>query len=67
MKILSCDLATPISEFRKSPYIANGQKAICVLKDGRPAFYTLNQLRYAQLLRIEKEFNEMVSGKKLPF
>lgn len=67
MKILSCDLTTQISEFRKSPYIANGQRAICVLKDGKPAFYTLNQPRYAQLLRIEREFNELVSGKKLPF
>jgi len=67
MNILSCDQVTPISEFRKSPFIASGQRAICVLKDGKPAFYTLNQLRYAQLLKIERDFNEMISGKKLPF
>ena len=67
MKILSCDQVTPISEFRKKPFIASGHKAICILKDGKPVFYTINQLRYAQLLKIEEEFNIMIKTKNLPF
>lgn len=62
MQFLENDKIISISEFRKKPIVASDEKAMCILKDNKDAFYCLNKLRYAQLLRIEKEFNEMIKG-----
>lgn len=60
MQFLESDKILPISEFRKKPIVASNEKAMCILKDNKDVFYCLNRLRYAQLLRIEKEFNKMI-------
>ena len=59
MQFLENDKILSISEFRKKPIIATNEKAMCILKDNRDAFYCLNRLRYAQLLRAEKRLKEM--------
>lgn len=63
MQFLENEKILSISEFRKKPIIASNEKAMCILKDNKDVFYCLNRLRYAQLLRAEKELNKLVSSR----
>ena len=64
--ILLSKNVTCISELKKNPSALKENLDTCVLSHNKPIYYTVNPLRYAQLLRIEREFNEMISSKKLP-
>ncbi|WVH13591.1 antitoxin [Acinetobacter phage vB_AbaM_fThrA] len=62
MQILS-ENVTCISELKKNPSAVKSNIDTCVLSHNKPVYYTVNPLRYAQLLRAEKELNDI--SKKL--
>ena len=60
MIILSQNI-TSISELKKNPSAVKSNVDTCVMSHNKPAYYTVSPLRYAQLLRAEKELNDIAS------
>jgi len=58
--ILLSKNVTCISELKKNPSAIKDNLDTCVLSHNKPVYYTVNPLRYAQLLRAEKELNDLV-------
>lgn len=50
-----------ISELKKDPTQLIGKSDVCVIKYGKPVFHTVAPLRYEQLLRAERELNDLAS------
>ena len=59
--IILSENVTCISELKKNPSAVKENIDTCVLSHNKPVYYIVNPLRYAQLLRAEKELNDLAS------
>jgi len=57
--ILLSNNITCISELKKNPSAIKDNLDTCVLSHNKPVYYTVNPSRYAELLKAEKENNDL--------
>lgn len=50
-----------ITDFRKNPFMNDGENLMAVMKNNKPEYYCISPLKLAQLLRAEKELNDISS------
>lgn len=58
MLILS-ENVTCISELKKNPSAVKNNTDTCVLSHNKPAYYTVNPTRFAELLEAEQKLKEL--------
>ena len=51
----------PVTDFRKHPFMKDGDDVMAVMKNNKPEYYCVSPLRLAQLLRAERELNDLAA------
>lgn len=57
--MLNVDSIIAITDFRKNPFINSESKTMAVMKNNKPEYYCVSPGYYAELLKAEKENNDL--------
>lgn len=52
----------PVTDFRKHPFMKDGDHVMAVMKNNKPEYYCVSPLRLEQLLRAEEELKQKKEG-----
>ena len=50
-----------VTDFRKHPFMNKGEETMAVMKNNKPAYYTVSPERMEQLIKAEEKLKELNS------